>query len=153
MSAAYYGTVIFVKDISASRRFYEDLLGQEIEHDFGANIIFKSHISLWQIAANHEIARLTSQENSNRFELYFETEDINSITLKITESSTSLLHQLKTEPWGQKTIRFFDPDDHLIEIGESLPTFVSRIHSETGSVEKVCEITGVDRKTVENIIA
>lgn len=31
-----------------------------------------------------------------------------------------LLHDLHDEPWGQRTIRFFDPDDHLIEAGESL---------------------------------
>ncbi|MCC8174194.1 MAG: glyoxalase, partial [Odoribacter sp.] len=36
------------------------------------------------------------------------------------------------ELWGQRTIRFYDPDGHLIEIGEALPVFLTRIYKEEG---------------------
>ena len=29
------------------------------------------------------------------------------------------VHKLKEYPWGQKAIRIYDPDGHMIEIGET----------------------------------
>jgi hypothetical protein len=36
---------------------------------------------------------------------------------------------LTEESWGQRTIRFFDPENNLIEVGESLEALVKRLHS------------------------
>ena len=44
----FTNVVIFVKDIERSEYFYCDLLGQEVEFDFGKNVTFKSGISLWE---------------------------------------------------------------------------------------------------------
>jgi catechol 2,3-dioxygenase-like lactoylglutathione lyase family enzyme len=41
MNITYQGSVIFVQDIAASRHFYEDLLGQQVDIDFGPSIGFK----------------------------------------------------------------------------------------------------------------
>lgn len=37
---------LFVRDIEISRHFYVDILGQEIDLDFGGNIIFKSGFAI-----------------------------------------------------------------------------------------------------------
>jgi hypothetical protein len=49
----YISPVIFVKDIEVSKRFYMELLQQEISDDFGVNIAFKSGLSLWQADSAH----------------------------------------------------------------------------------------------------
>jgi predicted enzyme related to lactoylglutathione lyase len=153
MSVTFYSPVIFVKDIQVSKKFYSEILNQEIEFDFGTNIIFKSKLSLWQVKAGHEISAITgSSSEGNTFELYFETEDIEESAERIISTGAKLLHDLKTESWGQRTIRFFDPDNHLVEIGETLRTFIMRIYKETGSVAETASKTGVDLETIKTVI-
>ena len=48
MTIQFQSSVLFVKDIAASRRFYEKLLGQTVDIDFGPNVGFKG-FSIWQI--------------------------------------------------------------------------------------------------------
>ncbi|RKX68718.1 hypothetical protein DRP43_05215, partial [candidate division TA06 bacterium] len=46
----------------------------------------------------------------------------------IKSKNIEFLHEIHEEPWGQRTIRFFDPDNHLIEIGEPLPIFIKNMN-------------------------
>lgn len=41
MNIRFQSSVIFVQEIETSRYFYEELLGQEVEFDFGENVSFK----------------------------------------------------------------------------------------------------------------
>jgi catechol 2,3-dioxygenase-like lactoylglutathione lyase family enzyme len=153
MSLTFQSPVIFVKDIEASKNFYTRFLSQEVEHDFGNNIMFKSSLSLWQIRKGHEIAGIAGDnKNGNTSELYFETENIQDSFEKIRSGNLKFLHQIKTEPWGQMTFRFFDPDGHLVEIGEAMNTFISRIYQETTSIEETSRRTGVPEDTIEKLV-
>jgi uncharacterized glyoxalase superfamily protein PhnB len=148
----FYAPVIFVEDIHISKNFYQDIMAQEVEYDFGSNIIFKSRLSLWQIRKEHEIIKIArSSKSGNAFELYFETEDISEYYDRIRSTGVSFLHELKTEPWGQQTFRLFDPDHHLIEIGESMNTFVMRIYKQSGSLAKTSGITGIPAEVIKAI--
>ena len=153
MHTYFHSPVIFVKDIEISKRFYSEILDQETEHDFGKNVLFKSRLSLWQVLPEHEIGQVTvSPSKGNTMELYFETLDIQKSYKTIVECGCRMLHELKTESWGQKTFRFFDPDGHLIEIGESLKTFIGRIYRETSSIMETALRTGVDESTIKTLI-
>ena len=153
MSLKFYSPVLFVTDIEKSKQFYSKILEQEIEFDFGANIIFCSKLSLWQISKQHEIARIVGDPGKGRtFELYFETDSIEESIERIKASDVQLLHDKKTEPWGQITIRFYDPDGHLIEIGETMEVFILRIYKETDSIQTTSQRTGVSMPTIMDII-
>ena len=153
MTLSFHTPVIFVKDIKRSKRFYIDLLGQEIEQDFGRYVMFKSKLSLWEIIPGSEIAEIEGKSSEgNTFELYFDTEDVYGSMDQLKNEKLRSLHDLKTEPWGQKTFRFFDPDDHLIEVGESINTFIQRIYSETSSITSVAEKTGISEDEIRNIL-
>ncbi len=153
MAVKFYSSVIFVEDIDRSKKFYTELLNEEIEHDFGDNVMFKSQLSLWKINPDHEIAGVEdTSKNGNAFELYFETEDILESAEKIKENNIRLLHDIKTEPWGQMTIRFFDPDDHLLEIGESFNRFITRIYNETDSIKETANRTGVHEDIIRKVV-
>ena len=153
MNLKFYSPVVFVKDIGEAKKFYAEVLGQETEHDFGANIIFKSRLSLWQISEKHEIAGIAGKpENGSTFELYFETDNIEESSGKVKATGVKFLHDIKTEPWGQMTFRFFDPDGHLVEIGEAFNVFLQRIYSETKSIEETSRKTGVPVATVSEIV-
>jgi catechol 2,3-dioxygenase-like lactoylglutathione lyase family enzyme len=152
--ATFKNIVLFVKDIAVSKQFYTEILDQQVEYDFGNTIGFKGGIALWKIQKGHEIEGLLDDEKitSSGFEVYFETENIHEVVKKIDLHHIKLLHPLKTEQWGQQTVRFFDPDGHLIEIGESLQTFIRRIYEETGSIGKTSQKTGVPEDMIMEMI-
>ena len=147
---------LFVEDIAVSKQFYHDILSLEIEFDFGKNIIFKGGIAIWEINPKHIIPMHLGEKcyyPSNRFELYFETENLQDVHATLRDAKVAFLHEVHEESWGQLTIRFFDPDNHLIEIGESMPTFVNRMLLDSGMTkEKVSNKTGISLQDIENIV-
>lgn len=154
MKLEFSATVLFVKDISKSKQFYTDVLSQKIKHDFGNNITFESDIALWQIPEKHELnnSYYTKNNQNKALELYFETTNIESIHDEISNHNLSICNDLKEEFWGQKTFRFFDLDNNLIEIGESLDTFITRMYNDGLTREQVSEKTGVPIETINNIL-
>jgi catechol 2,3-dioxygenase-like lactoylglutathione lyase family enzyme len=157
MEVKYSATVLFVKNIKKSFEFYTHYLDQVTKHDFGANIIFKSGLSLWEISPSHEISRHSGINDikskiSGRFETYFETENIDGSFSRIKVSGVAFLHEIIEEPWGQRTFRFYDPDGHLVEIGETMETFVKRAYQKYGTAVKASEKTSVPLETVERIL-
>lgn len=150
-------TALFVKDIEISKDFYLNILKLEIDLDFGKNVIFKNGFAIWEINTEHLIPwklgydKLTDH-SVNRFELYFETEDIHVVYEQLKNRNVNFLHEIHEEHWGQKTIRFFDPDNHLIEIGESMSRFIRRFHSQGMTVEQISEKTFVPVDAVKNFL-
>jgi catechol 2,3-dioxygenase-like lactoylglutathione lyase family enzyme len=151
-------TVLFVKDINTSKKFYTNLLGFSVSLDFGKNIIFTNGLAIWEIWKEHIIPSILgekkiSDSSVNRFELCFETENITEVDELLKKNKVRLLHEIHEEPWGQRTIRFFDPDNHLIEIGESMQQFVCRFYKQGLSVEQVSERTSVPVDEVKRLIS
>ena len=148
---------IFVRDIEVSKDFYCSLLGLDIKLDFGKNVIFKSGFTIWEIQEEHIIPSTlglekTSDLSCNRFELYFETEDLIGIFDVLKNQNVRFLHGLHEEPWGQQTIRFFDPDNHLIEFGESIRQFIQRFYDQGLTVEQVSQRTSVPVDEVKKLL-
>ena len=155
-SVRFHSTAIFVSDIARTKAFYTGLLGQEIQLDFGRNVILKSSLTLWEIQQTHIIPQTLGQEQTagpcgNRFEVYFETSALDHVYEQLTAAGVEFLHPVHEEPWGQRTIRCFDPDRHLIEIGEPLEIFIGRLYSKGMSPEQITEKTGVPINKVREI--
>ena len=149
----FHSTVVFVKDIAQAKDFYTQYLDFTIEHDFGKNVILNNRLSLWEIRPEHIISsELETINSSNRFELYFETARIDEACSKLNNAGVKFLHQPHEEPWGQRTMRFFDPDNHLIEIGEPLEVFVNNMHNNGLSPEQISAKSGIPLETVLHLI-
>jgi catechol 2,3-dioxygenase-like lactoylglutathione lyase family enzyme len=149
----FHSTVIFVKEISRAKDFYTRLLEFSIEHDFGKNVILNNGLTLWEIQDSHVISKgLHTDNDSTRFELYFESEDLEKVLDLLDKNGTRFLHRIHEEPWGQRTIRFFDPDKHLIEIGEPLGVFVNNMSRNGLSVKEISEKSGIPVETVNRLI-
>lgn len=148
-----HSIVLFVKDIELSKIFYTKLIGLSILHDFGNNVILSNGISIWEIQQSHIISQeLETLSNSTRFELYFEAENLDEIKIKLEQSSVKFLHPIQTEPWGQRTLRFFDPDNHLIEVGEPLEVFVMNMSKQGLSPDQISSKSGIPIETVKNLL-
>jgi len=149
----FHSSVIFVADIGKSKDFYTSIMGQIVEHDFGNNILFQGGLSIWKVGTQHIINQnLKTNTDSNQFELYFETRRIDEIASLLKKENVKFLHDMKEEPWGQRTIRFFDPDNHLIEVGEPLDVFVKNMYQKGLSVEQIAEKSGIPVETVMALV-
>jgi len=84
--------------------------------------------------------------------MYFEAEFIEEIYDKLKAEFVEFLHEIAEEPWGQRTIRFFDPDKHLIEIGEPLEIFVMNMKNKGLSSQQISEKSGIPLPAVNKII-
>lgn len=125
----FRSTVLFVTNIERSKIFYTELLNFFIVNDFGNNVVLNNGLTLWAIRPEHILPKhLDTKGKSNKFELYFESSEIEDIYTQLLGTEVRFFHPLHEEPWGQRTIRFFDPDNHLIEIGEPLIDFVRVLH-------------------------
>lgn len=152
----FHSTVLFVKDITKAVTFYTELLGLTIKDNWGTNVSLENGISLWEVAKDHTIATTLGEESirgkSNRTELYFEYEDLFGLEEKLLQNDVVFLHKLHEESWGQMTIRFFDPDGHLIEVGEPIPVFLQRFYDKGMSVEQIEQKTTVPVREIRKIL-
>lgn len=155
MQISFHSTALFVSDIRRSLEFYTNILGLAVRMDMGTNVILEHGITLWQVNSSHVIARALGAVNlseGSRFELYFETGDIEAVVSSLKEGGVRFLHAIHEEPWGQRTLRVFDPDGHLIEIGESMKVFLGRMRSTGMSVDEIAARTGMKSDDVrENL--
>jgi uncharacterized glyoxalase superfamily protein PhnB len=110
-------------------------------------------LTLWETDPEHIINKqLETTNESNRFELYFEATHIENIADRLILSGIKFLHTLHEEPWGQRTIRFFDPDNHLIEIGEPMDDFVNNMHKKGLTPAQISVKSGIPIETVVGLI-
>ena len=111
--------LIVVKDIEKSRQFYKDLFGLDLVLDNNGNMILTEGLVLqdekiWKKFLGKEVIR-----QNKACELYFEEENIEAFIEKLEQfyPSVKYVNKLITHSWGQKVIRFYDPDGNLIEVG------------------------------------
>ncbi len=111
--------LIVVNDLEKSIAFYRDLFGLQVILDQGGNVIMTEGLvlqdaKLWKNVLGREI---TPQNNAT--ELYFEERDIEAFAEKLERYPEPIeyVNRLMTHSWGQKVIRFYDPDGNLIEVG------------------------------------
>ena len=125
----FHSPLVVVENIERAKAFYENVLGQKLLYDFGENIVFEGEFSLHLRTHFEKLtgAVCAPQGSGQDFELYFDEENFDELAAKIKgEPSVRLLHDVVEHPWGQRTIRFFDPDGHLIEVGEQMESVVRR---------------------------
>ena len=124
----YTCTVIAVADISAARKFYEDFFGLELFQDYGRNVSFTCGLSLqqdfdWLVGITKEQVL----KQSNNVELAFETSDFDGFLEKLNQyPQIERLNDVIEHDWGQRVIRFYDLDQHLIEVGEDMKMVIRR---------------------------
>ena len=156
MDIEFGGSVIFVKDVEASRRFYEDLLGQKVKEDFGRYVGYEGGFGIWEADFAHQLIYDKPPEESaplgrRNLELYFETGDIEETWSRFSEADIKLVHPMIEQPWGQRVFRLYDPDGHIVEIGEPMPVVIKRFLDKGMSPEDVSEATSMPLEFVKMV--
>jgi catechol 2,3-dioxygenase-like lactoylglutathione lyase family enzyme len=154
MDTTYRSCVIFVQDIAASRRFYEELLGQAVEMDFGLSVDLQGGFALWQI--DHAFQTIyerapdaAEQLRRGNHELHFQTADAKALADRLSKAGVEFVHPLREMPWGKRIFRVRDPDGHIVAVGEPMAAVIARLLSEGLSAEAVAERTAMPLQIVE----
>jgi hypothetical protein len=152
----YHSVVVFVADIIKQKRFYTEVLRQEIDLDLGSCIIFKCGISLWNPPMDHIISTKSDKASrvleNKHMELCFETDQFDTVVKELKNNDIMLLHDVFEESWGQLTIRFYDPENNLVEIGETMPSFIYRLHKNGMSLTQIFKKTSVPEVLIKKYL-
>jgi catechol 2,3-dioxygenase-like lactoylglutathione lyase family enzyme len=154
MTTTFQSTVVFVQDMAASRRFYEELLGQEVEMDFGPSVTLRCGLALWQVDHAFQVIYGRTPDDPQRlkgqsYELHFETADARAVSVRLSEAGVEFVHPLREQPWGKRIFRVRDPDGHIVALGEPMSAVIARLLSDGMSAEAVAKRTGMPLEIVE----
>ena len=111
--------LIVVNDLERSKAFYKNLFGLDVVLDSDGNVILTEGLVLQDAAIWKGFLERDIISRNNATELYFEEADIEGFAEKLEEYYPSIqyVNRLMEHSWGQKVIRFYDPDGNLIEVG------------------------------------
>ncbi|MBU5228018.1 VOC family protein [Clostridium senegalense] len=136
----FLNPMIVVSDMEKSKQFYYKVLGLEVVVDFGANVTLTGGIALQTKDTWSNFIHKQDSEfffGGNVAELYFEEDDFDGFIQKINSiEGINYVHTIVEHSWGQRVIRFYDPDKHIIEVGENIIMVVKRFLNSGLSIEE-----------------
>lgn len=114
--------LLVVEDIDRSIAFYKEFFGLQVLKDFGGNVILTEGLVLQDRKIWEQLVEKEVTYGGHASELYFIENNLEEFQRKLEQSSFEIryVHRLKTHNWGQRAIRIYDPDGHMIEIGEPI---------------------------------
>lgn len=116
--------MLVVTDMEKSKRFYREVLGLRTIMDMGANVTLTGGLSLQTKDTWKDFIGQTADNivfHGNDAEFYFEEDDFDGFVQKLDAmADMDYVHPVFEHRWGQRVVRFYDPDKHIIEVGENL---------------------------------
>ncbi len=150
----YKGVCIAVKDIHLSKKFYQDLFELEVFQDYGRNVSFGG-LSLqqdfdWLLS----IPKDNILKESHNMELYFEEDNFDDFIAKLQQRNDIryIADGVKEADWGQRSIRFYDLDGHIVEVGENMKMVVKRFLDSGLSMTEISKRMDVSLSDLETLL-
>lgn len=142
--------LIVVTNIEKSVEFYKKVLGLNVVMDFGANKTLTGGLVLQTLETYREfIDEKDISFNGNNFELYFEEDNFDEFIDKLDDIEIEYVHSVKEHSWGQRVIRFYDPDRHIIEVGENMKIVYKRFLENGMTPEEISKRMDVPMKFIK----
>jgi catechol 2,3-dioxygenase-like lactoylglutathione lyase family enzyme len=114
-----------VRDADAARSFYRDALGLSFEGEAGDYLFTHKlegtkHFGLWPLSeAAHACFGTADWPNDipvPQASIEFEVADVVAAAAELTAKCYRLIHDARTEPWGQITARLLSPEGLLVAV-------------------------------------
>jgi catechol 2,3-dioxygenase-like lactoylglutathione lyase family enzyme len=115
---------LFVEDLPAARRFYQDVFGLPVAFEDPDSVVFdfgNTIINLLKTSAAEELiepAAVASREAGSRLQLTIEVDDVDAMCSDLARRGVELLNGPLDRPWGVRTASFRDPGGHIWEIAK-----------------------------------
>jgi len=122
MKLKHIDTIVLVNNIEVSKKFYLETLGLEILHDWNVMIVFKNRFSIFQAKDLLPTENTTNfiepgLQGRNNTIIYFECAELEVFFNNLKNAGIEIVHGIVSLP-HQRIFRVYDPDRHIIEIGE-----------------------------------
>lgn len=134
--------LLAVKDVEVSKKFYKELFDQEVVLDLGKNVTFSGGFAIQEdFAWLIDVPADSVVQKSHNMELYFEVDNFEAFIEKLHahENVKYVCKPMKHE-WQQRVVRIYDPDYHIIEIGESMAVIARKYLADGYSEEETAKI-------------
>ena len=135
--------LLVVTDMEASKKFYKEVLGLEVIQDFGANVTLTGGVCLQTKETWMDFINVKEDEivfGGKNAEIYFEEDDFDTFAEKLKMMDDMVyVHPVLEHRWGQRVVRFYDPDRHIIEVGENIKVVTGRFLDSGMTEEEVAE--------------
>jgi len=124
MKVNFINTIVFVKNIEKTKKFYSEVLGLKIINDYETIVFFENHFvihnsqSIINTVFKKEKSYSKSKQGKNNLLIYFECSELDKILKKVKDSGMKIIHNIEKQAWDQNVFRFYDYDNHIVEIGE-----------------------------------
>jgi catechol 2,3-dioxygenase-like lactoylglutathione lyase family enzyme len=114
-----------VRDADAARSFYRDALGISFEGGQGEYVFTHKlegtkHLGLWPLGEAASACFGTSEWPTEvpvpQASIEFEVGDVAAAAEELKAKGYRLIHDARTEPWGQVTARLLSPEGLLIAV-------------------------------------
>ena len=113
--------LLAVADMERSLAFYETVLGLRVVLDFGANKTLTGGLCLQTLDTWRSFLGTDQVAfGGNDAEIYFEEDRFDAFAERLSTLPIQYVHPVKEHRWGQRVVRFYDPDRHIIEVGENM---------------------------------
>lgn len=142
--------MLVVKDMEKSKAFYWDVLGLRTLSDLGIHAVLTGGLALqteesWKGFVGKEISY-----QGNDAEVYLEEDDFERFLDKLDSiKNVEYVHPVMEHAWGQRVVRFYDPDHHIIEVGENMKAVCKRFSDQGMTAEEIAGRMGIPLKAVK----
>ena len=141
--------MLVVTDMARSVAFYKKVFGFRVVTDLGANKTLTGGLVLQTLETWRDfIGSDDVSFGSRSFEVYLEEDDFDAFAEHLKECEVEYVHPIKEHSWGQRVVRIYDPDGHILEIGENLKAVCRRFLDSGMTVEQTAERMDVPMKFV-----
>ncbi len=148
----FQAALLVVKNMERSVKFYKDVLGLRVTMDLGANVTLTGGVALQTQESWCEFISKDLQNISfggNAAELYFEEDEFDDFLKKLLAIKGIIcVHPVQQYSWGQRVIRFYDPDFHILEVGENMKSVCRRFLDSGMTIEAAAVRMNVPEKFV-----
>jgi len=115
-------TIVFVEDMTTARAFYEGVLEQQVQFDWGTIVLYEGDLAihdgkdlLRKVFKRDDFTK--ERQGRRNLEVYFETDELDAAFDRVSAAGTEIIHPVEVQEWGQRVFRCYDPDGHIVEVG------------------------------------
>lgn len=146
----FKNTMLVVKDLKQSEAFYKEVLGLRTLVDFEIHAVLSGGLALQTEESWKQFTGAEVVYEANAMELYFEEDQFDAFAAKLEAlTSVRIITRVEPQSWGQRIVRFCDPDGHIIEVGEAMQAVCRRFANQGMTIEAIAERMNVPVKAVK----
>jgi catechol 2,3-dioxygenase-like lactoylglutathione lyase family enzyme len=115
---------LFVEDLAAARRFYEEVFGLPVVYEDENSAVFRFGETLINLLRASEAPSLVAPANvapveaGVRHQFTLAVENVDEMCDELKRRGVELLNGPMNRPWGIRTASFRDPGGHIWEIAK-----------------------------------